>query len=374
MACVSSALIVGGGIAGLSLALALGRQGVVCEVLELSDAPLGASLGISGRAAETLVELGVYDAVHDTGTPFTAEFTGGSQNDAEGRLISPGPQRPQWPGSKTAIGVYRPVFLQILEDAARSAGAIVRRGLTLTALDQTAATATARLSDGTSRTVDLVVGADGIGSAMRPLLFPEAPAPQYAGQTSIRWMSPGARATGEGWYIGPVGRIGFYNLPQGIVYVPAVINRPWSRLDKAQVYDLFKRLVDSYTAPAVVELRKRLAPDSDLICRPFDWLLLPPPWHNGRAILIGDAAHATSAHMGMGGGMALEDSVVLAQCVAQAATLEDAFAAFMARRFERVRLVVETSVQLSRLEQAGAPRPENIALMMTAFQALSQPY
>jgi 2-polyprenyl-6-methoxyphenol hydroxylase-like FAD-dependent oxidoreductase len=374
MTCVSSALIVGGGIAGLSAALALGQRGVSCDVLEISHAPLGASLGISGRAAETLVDLGVYDAVYETGHPFTADSTAASQNDAEGRLISAGPQRPQWPGSKTAIGVYRPVFLRILGDAAERAGATLRRGVTVTALTQHAGGVSARLSDGETRAFDLVIGADGIGSMMRPLLFPEAQIPEYTGQTSIRWMSPGPRAAGEGWYNGPVGRIGFYYLPQGIVYAPAVINRPWSRLDKAQVHDLFKRLLDSYTAPAIVELRKRLTPESDLICRPFEWLLLPPPWHVGRALLIGDAAHATSAHMGMGGGMALEDSVVLAQCVAEADSLDDAFAAFMTRRYERVRMVVETSVKLSRLEQAGAPRSENIDLMMTCLQALAQPY
>jgi hypothetical protein len=136
----------------------------------------------------------------------------------------------------------------------------------------------------------------------------------------------------------------------------------------------FTGLLDSYSAPVIVELRRRLAPDSDLIGRPFEWILLSQPWHKGRCLLIGDAAHATSAHMGMGGGMALEDSVVLAQCVAAASTLTEAFDAFMTRRFERVRTVVETSVALSRLEQAKAPPSENVALLTKAFTTLSQPY
>jgi 2-polyprenyl-6-methoxyphenol hydroxylase-like FAD-dependent oxidoreductase len=124
----------------------------------------------------------------------------------------------------------------------------------------------------------------------------------------------------------------------------------------------------------VVELRKRLTPDAKLIGRPFEWILLPEPWHKGRALLIGDAAHATSAHMGQGGGMALEDSAVLGQCIAAAASLPEAFDAFMARRFERVRAVVETSVGLSRLEQAHAPPSENVALLTRALSALAQPY
>ena len=119
MPCLSTALIVGGGIAGLSGAIALARVGVRCEVVELADTHLGASLGISGRAAEALYELGVYDEVYDTGTPFNPESSRASHRDAEGRLISPGPQRPHWPGAKMEVGVYRPILLDIFADTAR---------------------------------------------------------------------------------------------------------------------------------------------------------------------------------------------------------------------------------------------------------------
>ena len=375
MACASNALIVGGGIAGLSAAVALARVGVHCDVVEIADAPLGASLGLSGRAAEALDELGVYDECHDTGTPFTRDTTATSLSDAHGRLISPGPQRPDWPGARTAVAVYRPVFLQILADAAERLGATIRKGITAKSIEDTSDAALVTMSNGEERRYDFVVGADGIWSSMRPLIFPDAPEPVYAGQISIRWMAPGPAVQGEGWYVGPVGRTGFYYLPQGLVYVPAVISAPeWKRMSKAEVSSLFTRLLDSYTAPAMVELRKRLTPDADLICRPFEWILLPNPWHRGRSILIGDAAHATTAHMGMGGGMALEDAVVLAQCIAAAPTVADAFHAFMARRFERVRTVVETSVALSRLEQAKAPPSENVALLTTAFATLAKPY
>jgi 2-polyprenyl-6-methoxyphenol hydroxylase-like FAD-dependent oxidoreductase len=72
--------------------------------------------------------------------------------------------------------------------------------------------------------------------------------------------------------------------------------------------------------------------------------------------------------------MALEDAVVLGQCVAGASTLPEALDAFMTRRFERVRIVVETSVRLSHLEQEKAPASENQALLTSAFKALAEPY
>ena len=375
MTCVSNALIIGGGIAGLSAAIALSRAGVTCDVVELYDNPTGASLGVSGRAAEALDELGVYDRCYETSRPFTSDTTVLNQYDAAGTLISPGPNRPPWPGGKTALGVYRPDFLQVLADRAVALGVTIRKGVTAETIDEQADVAQVNFTDGGAKAYDLVVGADGINSRMRERLFPGADKPTYAGQMSIRWMAPGPMVEPEGWYHGSVGRLGFYYSPQGFVYIPAVISEPELKwLDDVEVHALFTRMLDSYTAPAMVELRRRLTPDAKLIYRPFEWLLLPEPWHKGRVLLIGDAAHATTAHMGQGGGMAIEDAVVLGQCVAAAKTLPEAFDTFMARRFERVKTVVETSVGLSRLEQANAPPAENVALMTKAFATLAQPY
>jgi 2-polyprenyl-6-methoxyphenol hydroxylase-like FAD-dependent oxidoreductase len=375
MACVSTALMVGGGIAGLSAAIALARAGVDCEVVELADAPGGASLALSGRATDALAELGVYDECHALGTPFPPESRVMDQHDAAGRLISQGPKRPRWPGARTPVGVHRPVFLTTLEQAARRLGVRVRRGVTTGSTEEHDNGVSVTFTDDRQARYDLVVGADGIGSRTRARLFPDGPRPAYSGQYSFRWMISGPPVEGEGWYLGPLGRLGFYHLPGGLVYVAAVVDLPERvRLSDEDVFAMFTRLLDSYTAPAVVELRRRLARDADLIARPFEWVLLPGPWHRGRTVLIGDAAHATTAHMGMGGGMALEDAVVLGRCVAEAADLPAAFGAFMARRRSRVATVVETSVRLSELEQRGAPPSANVDLLTTAFRTLGEPY
>lgn len=375
MVCISRALIVGGGIAGLSAAISLSRIGVTCDVVELVGVPLGACLGISGRAAEALAELGVYDECHANSRAFTPDSTVLHQWDAQGQLVSPGPKPMEWPGAKTALGVYRPDFLLVLASAAARHGADIRIGTTVRALDEQADGVLATFANGDHQLYDLVIGADGINSATRAMVFPEAPKPAYAGQLSIRWMAPGPFVEGEGWYHGEVGRLGFYHIPQGMIYVPAVISTPEpQRLSKQEVFELFSRLLDSYTAPAVVELRRRLTPDSDLICNSYFWTLLASPWHRGRTLLIGDAAHATTSHMGMGGGMALEDSVVLGQCLASATSLPEALSVFMTRRFERIRTVVDASVAASRLEQANGSPAEKFALLGQAMKTISAPY
>ena len=376
MACISSVLIVGGSIAGMNAAIALAQAGVRVDVVELAQQPLGASLAFSGRAAMALVELGIYDEVRATGRPADSSSTATSiRNAATGEIVNPGPQRPSWPGAVDAVGVYRPVFLEIAQREAERLGVRVRKGVTYESIDDGADDVDVTFTDGESARYDLLIGADGINSKTREIIFPDAPKPQYSGQLSIRWMAPGPQVQDEGWYASPLGRLGFYYLPQGMVYIPAVINVPEFRwFTDEEIRTTFTALLDSMAAHAIRELRSRLTETSELIGRPFHWILLPDPWYKGRTLLIGDAAHATSAHMGMGGGMALEDAVVLGQCIADAATLSEALATFMKRRFERVKLVVETSNKLGLLEQQKAPPSENVALLTKAFAALGEPY
>ena len=375
MACISTALVVGGSIAGMSAAIALARAGVKVDLVELSDQPTGASLAFSGRAAMALVELGIYDEVRATGTPFGPESTAASLHDATGRLVNPGPKRPTWPGAVDAVAVYRPVFLEVAGAAAERLGVRIRKGISYETIDNREDGATVAFTDGETGHYDLLVAADGIGSKTRELIFPEAAKPKFSQQLSIRWMAPGPDLEGAGWYVSPLGRLAFYYLPQDLVYMPAVINMPeWRWLPDEEVRSMFVALLDSITAPAIQELRSRLTDESKLIGRPFEWLLLPDPWYRNSTLLIGDAAHATSAHMGMGGGMALEDAAVLGQCVSAAASLPEALHAFMQRRFERAKLVVETSVRLGELEREQASPEENQALLTKAFMTLGQPY
>ena len=113
-----------------------------------------------------------------------------------------------------------------------------------------------------------------------------------------------------------------------------------------------------------------MTPETPLIFRPFEWLLLDRPWSRGRVVLIGDAAHATTAHMGYGGGLAIEDGVAVAEEILSAETVAKAFASFEARRYERVRHVVETSLSLSRLEQKGSSEAELEAVLAPALMKM----
>lgn len=374
MPCVSNGLIVGGGIAGLASAIALEQIGIDCDLVELGDLrPVGAGIGIAGRGPNALVELGVYDEVVATGSSLGPP----ALYDAAGSLMAAPPPEKEIPNGKPPFGAYRPAIAEILERRALELGAHIHTGTSIESIEDSDDGAVVLLTSGERRSYDLVIGADGIDSRTRSIVFPEAPQPKYAGQMSIRWMIPSEPIDGEGWYVaGEFGRMGFFHQPHpNLIYAPMNINMPRERLSQQGAYDVVKRMTDTYTAPSIVKLREFLTPESILIPRPYNWLLLERPWYQGRTLLIGDAAHATTAHMGMGGVMALEDAVVLGQCLAAASSLAEAYDRFMVRRFERVRTVVETSVALSAREQANVPPgPESARLMASAMAALADPY
>ena len=80
-------------------------------------------------------------------------------------------------------------------------------------------------------------------------------------------------------------------------------------------------------------------------------VLLPPPWYRGRVVLIGDAAHATSPHCGQGAAQAIEDGIVLTQELWGVTSLDEALWAWMERRYDRCRMIVEGSETIGRWEQ-----------------------
>jgi 2-polyprenyl-6-methoxyphenol hydroxylase-like FAD-dependent oxidoreductase len=89
---------------------------------------------------------------------------------------------------------------------------------------------------------------------------------------------------------------------------------------------------------------------SKVVYRPFETILVPPPWYRGRVVLIGDAAHAMTAHIAQGAAMAIEDAVVLADELATKPALLKALDGYVERRYERCKSLVEISMELCRGE------------------------
>ena len=125
---------------------------------------------------------------------------------------------------------------------------------------------------------------------------------------------------------------------------------------------------------AVPAVRESIQRPEQVNYRPLEWLLMPKSWAHGRVVLVGDAAHATGPHMASGAGMAAEDGLVLSEELARHEDVVRALEAFGERRFERARLVVETSVRIGDMEMAGDRSNDGPAMLGAAMAQLQQPY
>jgi 2-polyprenyl-6-methoxyphenol hydroxylase-like FAD-dependent oxidoreductase len=100
--------------------------------------------------------------------------------------------------------------------------------------------------------------------------------------------------------------------------------------------------------------REHIHPQSEVVYRPLEIVVLPPPWYQGRVILIGDAAHASTPHLGQGAAMAVEDAVVLGELVAKV-PLANLGEAYMARRYERAKRIQGASIAIGEYELGKQP-------------------
>lgn len=373
MSAARSALVVGGGVAGMSAALMLSRAGVAVRLIDIATEwkMVGAGLTISASTLRAMQMAGLLDDMRRLGHT----HAGIRVCDVAGRpqrfVASPPLPDAEVPG---AGGILRPTLHAIMSARLAEAGVPVRLGVSVASFDDDGDGVAATLSDGSVERADMVVGADGLFSGMRRLLFPEAAAPAFTGQACWRVVLPRPpRIDTRHFFLGGPVKVGLTPVSPEEMYLfllEHVPDNPW-RPEESQ-YRVLAGLLEGFGG-ILAEIRRDLNPASRIVYRPLESHMLRHDWWRGRVILIGDAAHATTPQLASGAGMALEDGIVLAQEVARAERLDQAFAGFMRRRFERCRLVVENSLEIGRLEVAKAPATEQTAVVERSLAALAAP-
>ena len=375
---VDDVLIAGGGIAGLCAAIALGQRGVRTTVVDHGDGALGASILITHRAVYALQELGILDRCLEVGrhiAPDEPSWWTYVHNAQGRRLPVPEPVLRDWTLPSTVF-VYRPLLAEILTAAAREHGADVRLGCTYGSVEPHDDRVAVELSDGDRRNYDLVLVAEGVNSALRARFFPEVGGPTYTGSMSFRMMFRDAPETWlSGLHVAKGGTVATTMLPDRHFYLAVPNHMERRRVEQDEAREIVRRVLTDYEpSPMFAQASERLNENVTVIVAPYEWILVQPPWHRGRLVLVGDAAHATAPTIGSAGGMAVEDAVVLAQELEGASDLDAALTAYAARRFERARLVVETSAALMRTHQEGRPPAEEAGMRLSALQKLAEPY
>lgn len=372
---VSRALIVGGGLSGVSAAICLRREGIDVEIVEREPVwgALGTGITLMGPALRALKQLGVLEEC-------MADGAGGSEMclfNAEGDLLHTlevhGLLGPDWPA---VGGMMRPTLHKILAEKARAAGVSVRTGTVVDALEQHPDHVAVELSDGSTDSYDLILAADGMRSQTRRMVFgDDAPEPQPLGQAVWRaLLHRPASVTGEFQFYGPGLKTGFTPLGPDKMYEFLVQPVADDVLPPPEERPARMRELLSVFGGVVAEVRETITEPEQVDVRKLYWLLMPPPWYQGRVLLIGDAAHATTPQLAMGGAIALEDGIVLGELLASETELETALEKFMERRYERCKMVVENSVQLSEWEKNAAEHEADAGqLQNESFAALAAP-
>ncbi|MEU6721158.1 FAD-dependent monooxygenase [Nonomuraea sp. NPDC046802] len=329
------AIVIGGGIGGLAAAVALRHIGWQVEVLERVHAfgEVGAGLSQSPNAMRALAELGLAEHAEAASMPTWATHT---MRLPSGRHLMRAPT-----GRNPPLRAFRRAALHRLLRQALPED-VVHTGVEVTGLAQGSEKVTVTYAAG-RQDADLVVGADGIHSLTRRLLWPQAPGPRFLGYTA--WLGladtavpvSGSMTLGRGCYVL------IHPVAPGQVYwaLGTTADQPGVRFDDE--LEQVRRRVAGWHDP-IPALLEATPPEQ---VRHLDIHDLPdlPAYTSGRIALLGDAAHAMSPDRGQGAGQSIEDAVVLAAALADNASVPAALDVYDAQRRPRTQATARNARQ-----------------------------
>lgn len=347
------AIVIGGGIGGLTAAIALRRANIGVEVWERAPAirEVGAGVSLWANAVKALDQIGAGDALRNQGEK---QGSGGLRTQAGITLSQVSLVELEKICGAPTVFIHRAELVALLHEMAGSD--CVRLGAELASFEQTSNGVTALFADGRETRGDLLIGADGLRSRVRQTLFPGSK-PRYAGYTCLRAITKFPHPSHNAWWGESWGRgVRFglapmhgericwwavWNAPEGEICDPAL--RKQKALELAEGWHSPLAEVIKSTDPAVVI-------QNDI----FDISPLKK-WSVGRVTLLGDAAHAMQPNLGQGACQAIEDAVVLAKCLREHTEPSEALSAYERRRLAHANRAITDSDRFGRMAQWENP-------------------
>jgi len=345
-------IIIGGGIGGLTAAVALHKQHAEVLVYEAASEfkPLGAGIGLGANAMQDLKAIGIGAGIFAQGAPIHTQIF----KDATGKILN----TIDFAKFKAHYGhenitIHRADLHQTLLDALPRH--TVRFGKRCVHVSEHHDGVVAVFNDGTSVKGDLVIAADGIHSNLRKQFYPTAD-PRFAGYTCWRGLTTNdglveAGVSCEIW--SRKGRFGYAPMQDGNVYWFACVNtKPdnafYAELTNEQLAYQFRSFPPEVGA-LIAKTKQAQTLHHDIYdIKPINRFVF------GRTILLGDAAHATTPNMGQGAGQAIEDAITLAKNLAQYSRKE-ALQRYEKQRVAHTKKVVRLSRQIGWAAQWSSP-------------------
>jgi FAD-dependent urate hydroxylase len=351
-----TALVIGAGIAGPVAAMALHKAGIRPTIYEAHPSGaegIGTFLTIASNGIDALRAIGADQtalaASFPTPTITLRSTTGKNLGTARTGLTLP--------DGTTSHTLKRADLYQALYQEAARRGIDVQHGKRLTAAEPTGNGVRAVFDDGTDAAADVLIGADGIHSTVRKLIDPTAPAPTYIGLINLGGYARGVEVDAEpGSYTMIFGKRAFFGYvlaPGGEVWwfanVPRRDEPARGEAEAITPAQWQARLAGLYAADAGPAARLVEASGTAGISKASPIHSIPhlPLWHNGRMIVIGDAAHAPTPTSGQGASLSIEDAIVLARCLRDLPTPEVAFTRFQALRRPRAERIIKQAARIN---------------------------
>ena len=340
-------LIIGAGIGGLTLASALAQRGFECRLFERAPelAAAGAGILVQTSALLALRTLKLDAAIAASGQDVRVGFL---KTDRGQTLQRTSMSFLQDELGVSTVAIHRARLQRLLLEAGNAAE--LELGAELTGYETEESGVTALFAGGRRERGALLVGADGLHSAVRRALLGESPL-RYAGYTSWRGIAEVSGATPahevtEMW--GPGARFGFADISRSETYWFAVLNAREGERESNSLEAVTRQFAG--WAEPVPKLLAHTRPERVFRTDIHDRLPVAS-WSRGRVTLLGDAAHPTTPNLGQGGSMAIEDAVVLAHALERAPALADALADYERRRVARANRIVAASFRFGKLAQ-----------------------
>lgn len=359
MSTVQSVLIVGAGIAGCAAAIALRQNGIHVKVIEKASRWEFNSSGIFvyGNGLKFFHDLGVLSEMLNNG--FAIEDDQNLYFTHQGEpIVNVQYPRPDIEKTIPAIlGIKRAEMHRVLKNRMDILDIGVHLSTSIEELVNEPLNSSVKVlfTNGEWENFDLVIGADGLRSQVRTLIKGEME-PQYSGFGVWRSVhNRPALLTKKIMQMGIGKRLGILPISEDKLYIFGTISapeKPWHEKDQWPV--LMREAFEDFNGPARQFLNE-LNADSEVLYTAVEEIILPLPWHSGRVLLIGDAAHASTPFMGQGGAMAIMDGVILANMLKSTNPLEQILTEFGHQRYKMCKFVQDASRAVG---QAGANENE----------------
>ncbi|WP_033325873.1 FAD-dependent monooxygenase [Streptomyces yerevanensis] len=359
-----SAVVVGGGIGGLAVAIGLRLVGWEVTVVERAPvlADVGGGISLHANGVRALDVLGVGEAVRAAARP---QYTGGTRVPGGGWLARMDGAALERALGTPVLGVTRAVLHRLLRAELPSECLVV--GTEVASVDRSDPSRVRIPLDDAVLEADLVVASDGVGSRLRAQLFPGHPGLAYSGTTVLRALTDHpvdlASDLELTWANGA--EFGHITLADGRAEWHAVLNSPPGVRHTDGLAAMRRRFGDWHDPiPALLDATR---PDAVLHHDIHELVTPLPAYTAGRIVLLGDAAHAMTPNLGQGTSLALEDAVVLAAALAAEPTVESALARYDAERRPRCRSIARAARQIGRMGQQ-LTHPLAVAARNTALR------